>query len=461
MSGADDHDNAPETTGTSGPGPAGPGPDPAGAVSTDTEATGTVRGGGIERRQFLTGAASGAVVGAMLGVGGGALGWAGSGSGASAGANQQDDVDLSQTVPFYDQVHPAGVATLPQRYVVYMTFDLADSANRDDLRGLLAVWTAGIAQMVQGRPVGTIQPPGVNDVGADTGEAAGLAPASLTVTVGLGPHIFDRGRFGLASKRPALLAELPALPSDALDPALTGGDLSLQACADDPQVAYHAIRDLARMVTTTAQTRWVVLGFGRASAGIGQQTPRNLLGFKDGTRNLKTAPEFDRFVWCKDADWMTGGTYQVARKIRMIIENWDGDRVSDQQNVFGRTKLEGAPLTGRKEFDTPNFNKRGSDGKPVISPDAHISLAAFEHNDGVRILRRSYNYTDGLNDVGLLDAGLLFIAYMNNPQHFVQLQTKLGASDLLNEYIQHIGSAIFAVPPAPRQGHYIGEALFA
>ncbi len=205
----------------------------------------------------------------------------------------------------------------------------------------------------------------------------------------------------------------------------------------------------------------MVLGFGRASAGVGQQTPRNLLGFKDGTRNLKLPAEFDRFVWCKDADWMTGGTYQVARKVRMIIENWDGDRVSDQQTVFGRTKLEGAPLTGKKEFDTPNFDKRNAAGKPVISPDAHISLAAFEHNDGVRILRRSYNYTDGLNDVGLLDAGLLLIAYMNNPQHFVQLQTKLGASDLLNEYIQHIGSAIFAVPPAPSRGHYIGEALFA
>jgi deferrochelatase/peroxidase EfeB len=211
-------------------------------------------------------------------------------------------------------------------------------------------------------------------------------------------------------------------------------------------------------------TRWTVLGFGRASAGKGQATPRNLLGFKDGTRNIKEPEDMDSFVWVKDSDgdvdWMTGGTYQVARKIEMNIEIWDADRVSDQERIFARTKAEGAPLTGTKEFDTPDFH-RTSGGKPVIDPKSHVALAAHENNNGVRILRRSYNYTDGINQYGQLDAGLLFIAYMNDPAHFIQLQTKLGSSDLLNEYISHIGSAIFAVPPAPAKGHYIGEALFA
>ena len=164
-----------------------------------------------------------------------------------------------------------------------------------------------------------------------------------------------------------------------------------------------------------------------------------------------------------DADeiaWMRGGTYQVARKIEMNIEIWDADRVSDQENVFGRSKAEGAPLSGKKEFDTPNFTK-AVDGKPVMPPTSHVALASPENNNGVRILRRSYNYTDGINQYGQLDAGLLFIAYMNDPAHFIALQTKLGSSDLLNEYISHIGSAIFAVPPAPAKGHYLGEALFA
>jgi deferrochelatase/peroxidase EfeB len=79
----------------------------------------------------------------------------------------------------------------------------------------------------------------------------------------------------------------------------------------------------------------------------------------------------------------------------------------------------------------------------------------------VRILRRSYNYTDGLDADGQLDAGLIFICYQNDPEHFVRIQRRLGASDRLNEYISHIGSALFAVPPAPREGHYLAEGLFS
>jgi deferrochelatase/peroxidase EfeB len=409
-------------------------------------------GRGLRRRQLLTGGAAGAA-GVLLGVGGSAVARSGS------GPDSRDEVDLDRTVAFYDQAHPAGIATEPQRYAVFMTFDLADGATAGDLRSLLALWTAAIAQMAEGKPVGPVAPPGDSSTGTDTGEALGLVPASLTVTVGLGPGIFD-DRFGLAAKRPALLARLPALPGDDLDPALSGGDLSVQACADDPQVAYHAVRNLARIGQATAHTRWVVMGFGRASAGKHQQTPRNLLGFKDGTRNLKTSAERDQFVWLRGRGWMRGGTYQVVRKIRMHIENWDGDPISDQEQIFGRTKVEGAPLTGAEEFDTPDFARRDAAGRPVIDPLAHIALAAHENNGGVRILRRSYNYTDGLNAEGLLDAGLLFIAYMNDPRHFVTLQTRLGASDLLNEYIQHIGSAIFAIPPAPRRGGYIAQALF-
>jgi deferrochelatase/peroxidase EfeB len=216
------------------------------------------------------------------------------------------------------------------------------------------------------------------------------------------------------------------------------------------------------MARGTAHTRWTVMGFGRASAGAGQSTPRNLQGFKDGTRNIKDRADLDEFVWLgegDDVDWMTGGSYMVSRKIRMDIETWDADDVADQQRVIGRTKIEGAPLSGHKEFDTPDFHAMAA-GQPKIDPKSHVALAAHENNGGLRILRRGYNYTDGLNDLGLLDAGLLFIAFMKDPQQFVTLQRRLGGSDLLNEYISHIGSALFAVPPAPQQGHYLAEALF-
>jgi deferrochelatase/peroxidase EfeB len=370
-------------------------------------------------------------------------------------------VDLTQSYTFYASAEQAGIHTPPQRHILYMTFDLT-SPRRLDLQVLLARWSAGIAQMMQGATVGQVEPQQPNAVGFDTGEALNLGPAGLTVTVGLGLKVFSPA-YGLAQHRPALLRELRQLPSDAFDPALTGGDLSLQACADDPQVAYHAIRDLARIAkdTGTAATRWTVMGFGRASAGEGQATPRNLLGFKDGTRNIKEDTEFEKFVWITDGPaWQRRGTYQVVRKIQMRIENWDTDRIGDQNNVFGRHKVSGAPLTGSREFDMPDFDAKAADGKLVIPATAHIRLAAHENNNGIKILRRSYNYTDGINQFGLLDAGLLFISYQNDPAHFEALQTRLGASDALNEYIAHIGSAIFFIPPAPPDGSYIGQPMF-
>jgi deferrochelatase/peroxidase EfeB len=413
---------------------------------------------GLSRRGLFAGAAGTAAAGALVGAGVTAAAYS-AGDRTTATTAATDAVDLSQSVPFYDQGHQAGIQTAPQRYATFMTFDLAATVTATDLQVLLARWTAAIGQMVKGQPIGTVEPSRPDAVGVDTGEADGLEPASLTVTVGLGPGVFD-ARFGLASKRPPLLASLPRIPGDDLDPELSGGDLSVQACADDPQVAYHAVHNLARMVTTTAQTRWVVMGFGRASAGPGQQTPRNLFGFKDGTRNVSGDAEFAERVWLKDAGWMTGGTYQVVRKIRMTIESWDADRVSDQQTVFGRTKTEGAPLSGTAEFDTPDFVKVDATGGQSIDPRSHIALAAHENNGGVKILRRGYNYTDGLNAQGLLDAGLLFISYQNDPAHFVTLQNKLGRFDLLNDYIAHIGSGIFAIPPGPRSGGYIGQGLF-
>jgi deferrochelatase/peroxidase EfeB len=326
---------------------------------------------------------------------------------------------------------------------------------------LLARWSGGIAQMMAGRPIGAVEPARPDAVAPDTGEALDLAPASLTVTVGLGPGVFD-GRFGLGDRRPRRLRPLPDLPSDRLQGALSGGDLSVQACADDPQVAYHAVRDLARMAQPTASTRWTVLGFGRASAGTGQKTPRNLLGFKDGTRNITEDADFERFVWARGDEpaWARGGSYQVVRKIQMNIENWDADEIRDQQAVFGRGKAEGQPLTGHAEHDTPDFTKKDAKGELVISDTSHVALAAHENNGGIKILRRGYNYTDGINGFGVLDAGLLFVSYQNDPGHFVALQRRLGSSDRLNEYIAHIGSGIFYTPAAPRRGSYLGERLF-
>lgn len=414
---------------------------------------------GVGRRRLLQGAVGGLAVGALAGVG--ATRAAASGSVGPVDVPQTGDlVDLSVEYPFYGEAHPVGVATKPQRYAVFMAFDVVAGTSAAGLQAVLARWSAAIAQLMKGQPIGQIEPTRSTGIGQDTGEADGLGPAALTVTVGLGPALFD-DRFGLAARKPALLAELPALPSDQLRPEISGGDLSVQACAEDPQVAYHAVRNLARMARGSVETRWTVMGFGRASAGPGQETPRNLMGFKDGTRNVTTDDDYAQHVWVQDAGWMTGGTYQVARKIEMDIEIWDADPVSDQQVIFGRTKTEGAPLTGKAEMDTPDFAAKDAKGSAVMPPISHVALAAHENNDGVKILRRGYNYTDGINAAGQLDAGLLFIAYMNDPAHFVTLQRRLGSSDRLNEYISHIGSGIWAVPPSPQAGHYIAQDLFS
>jgi deferrochelatase/peroxidase EfeB len=191
------------------------------------------------------------------------------------------------------------------------------------------------------------------------------------------------------------------------------------------------------------------------------------MGFKDGTRNIKSESEgeMNRFVWVgdeTDQPWMKGGSYLVARRIRMLIESWDTDFLADQEKVFGRYKNSGAPLTGTHEFDKPNLTATRH-GKPVIDLNAHIRLAAPASNDGQMILRRGYSYTDGIDArTGLLDAGLFFLAYQKDPRkQFVPIQRRLGQNDLLNEYIRHTGSALFAVPPGlSAAGDYYGKSLF-
>lgn len=253
-----------------------------------------------------------------------------------------------------------------------------------------------------------------------------------------------------------------------MQPDITGGDLSVQACADDPQVVFHAIRNMTRIARGTAVLRWSQLGFGRASAtGSGQTTPRNLFGFKDGTRNIHAdeTKDLDADVWVgkeSDQPWMAGGSYLVARKISMIIESWDATTLSEQERTFGRHKVTGAPLSGGTEFSAPNFTAKAADGTAAIDARAHVRLAAAENNNGVRILRRGYNYTNGQDPTtGRLDAGLFFVAFCRDTKQFVTPQSKLGAHDLLSEYIVHNGGGTWACPPGVTEaGDWFGKTLF-
>ena len=353
--------------------------------------------------------------------------------------------------------------------MLFASFDVAASATRDDLVAMLQAWTTAAERLTQGQPVAE---PASSDYSppTDTGEATDLQPARLTLTFGFGPTLFTQGgvdRFGIASRRPAQLIDLPSFARDALDPARCGGDVCVQACGDDPQVLFHAIRNLARIGRGAVVIRWSQEGFGRTSSTTSaQSTPRNLMGFKDGTNNLLAdSPTFAENIWAAGVDgpgWMTNGSYLVARRIRILIENWDRSALNDQEATFGRVRDSGAPLGGTAERDVIDLDAKAADGTPVVPLDAHVRLAN-QAALGIHILRRGYNFTDGLDpQVGQLDAGLFFLAYQRDPRkQFVPLQTSLAASDALNEYIRHVGSAIFAVPPGVRRQAWIGQTLFS
>jgi deferrochelatase/peroxidase EfeB len=365
--------------------------------------------------------------------------------------------------PFYGE-HQAGIVTPAQDRLHFAAFDVSD-ISAAELQELLADWSYAANRMAAGSGAGEFgavdgpydSPPD------DTGEALDLPPAGLTITFGFGPSLFD-DRFGLAARRPAALIDLPHFPGDALDPALVGGDLCIQACSDDPQVAVHAIRNLSRIAFGRATLRWSQLGFGRTSStSRAQATPRNLFGFKDGTANLKAedTAAVERSVWVDEPGWMAGGSYLVARKIRMTIETWDRASLREQETLVGRTKGEGAPLSGGTEFTEPDFTMLGRADAPIIDANSHLRLAHPTQNDGAALLRRGYNFVDGNDSLGRLNAGLFFICFQRDPrEQFVPIQLNLARNDGLNEYLRHVGSAIFAVPPGAREGRPIGATLF-
>ncbi|KAA0927900.1 MULTISPECIES: iron uptake transporter deferrochelatase/peroxidase subunit [unclassified Rhodococcus (in: high G+C Gram-positive bacteria)] len=407
--------------------------------------------GQFSRRRLFGAVGTGA---ALVGVG------AMAGHATASGA----EVPTSDVVEFRGE-HQAGIVTPAQDRMHFVAFDITTD-SRDEFVALLKKWTLMAERLIRGEETfdggavdgGQYNPP------TDTGEALGLTASSLTLTIGFGPSMFDR--FDLASKRPASLADLQHFPADNLDPARSGGDLCIQACADDPQVAVHAIRNLARVGFGTVSVKWSQLGFGRTSStSTTQATPRNLFGFKDGTANLKAEDPtlLNDNVWVAaddDQEWMAGGSYLVARRIRMLIESWDRTTLKEQERVIGRSKGTGAPLGQKDEFDALDFDSQGPEGT-FIDKTAHVRLASKENLGGVQLLRRGYNFTDGSDGFGHLDAGLFFIAYCRDPlTQFVPMQLALSRKDALNEYIQHVGSAVFACPPGVEESEYWGSTLF-
>lgn len=441
-------------TGAAGAAAAPEAGDGAGASRSAEPAAAAAPREGVTRRGLL---------GGLLAGGLGAAGGAGGGIAIDrAVARGADSGNLAEHA--FAGAHQQGVTTAAQDRLHFAAFTIREGKSREDVAKLLREWSYAASRLVKGLDVSASGAVGGPQAAPpdDTGEALGLHASGLTITFGFGPTLFvdaaGNDRFGIAAEKPAALEPLPRFAGDALEEELSGGDLCVQACADDPQVAVHAIRNLTRIAFGTATLKWSQLGFGRTSStSTSQATPRNLFGFKDGTANIKAeeAEAVADYVWVADEGpaWMAGGTYLVARRIRMLIESWDRASLGEQELVFGRNKGEGAPLGKAKEFDSPDFASGAIDAR------SHVALAHPAQNAGARILRRGYNFVDGNDDLGRLNAGLFFISMQRDPQQFIDIQRSL-ASDRLNEYIRHEGSGIWALPPGASEHGYVGETLF-
>ncbi len=411
-------------------------------------------GSSVGRRRFMRGTALG-LGGAVAGVG------VTKGTDAAAAGGSETAGGSRSPIPFHG-AHQAGILTEKQQSACFVSFDVvADSSQ--DLVELMRTLTDRARFLTAG---GTPPALGITASPADSGILGPRVPADgLSITVGVGASLFD-DRFGLAGRRPRRLKAMPTFPDDNLDPAWCHGDLSLQICADHTDTVLHALRDLARHTRGAMQVRWRMDGFGSPPRPSG--TPRNLLGFKDGTANpdIHDAPLMNSLIWVGsksgEPDWAVGGSYQVIRLIRMLVEFWDRISITEQQRIFGRDKDTGAPLDGIHEFDTPDYTEDSNgDSIPL---DSHIRLAnpRTPQTAGQRLLRRSYNYDQGTDSDGNLNMGHVFCCYQQDVERqFETVQKRLKDEPLVDYVVPFGGGYFFALPGVRAHDDWLGRGLLA
>ena len=282
--------------------------------------------------------------------------------------------------PFYG-AHQAGIVTPAQDRLHFVAFDVItddrDRAGRDAAgrgrrppRRMTAGQDAGAIGAVGGVPEA---PPD------DTGEALGLPPSRLTLTIGFGPTLFrdadGTDRFGLAGRRPAAAGRPAALPRRRARP----GDLRRRPVR--PGLRQRPAGRRARhpqpgpaSASGVVSVRWSQLGFGRTSStshGPGDPAqPVRLQGRHRTTSRPRTTELLrDQLVGrsrATGADWMAGGSYLVTRRIRMLIETWDrtslGEQEADHRPDQGRAARRWASAG---EFDPSRLRRSGRDGEPA------------------------------------------------------------------------------------------------
>ncbi|WP_327316303.1 iron uptake transporter deferrochelatase/peroxidase subunit [Streptomyces sp. NBC_01235] len=401
---------------------------------------------GLTRRRLLGTAGA---TGVVLGAAGGAAGYAA----APSQATPLSSIGADEVM--FHVKHQPGITQGLQARGHLVAFDLAAGAGRKEAAALLRRWSETARRLMAGGAA-------AND---DTDVARDAGPSSLTLTFGFGNSFF--ARTGLEKQRPVALDPLPDFSSDHLDKARSNGDLWVQIGANDALVAFHALRAIQKDAGSAAKVRWQMNGFNRTPGATAHpMTARNLMGQLDGTRNPKPADsDFDQRIFVpdsgtKDPAWMANGSYAVVRRIRMLLDDWEKLSLTAQEQVIGRKKSDGAPLSGGGETTAMDLEKTDAKGDLIVPINAHARITRPDQNGGAAMLRRPFSYHDGIDPDGTPDAGLLFVCWQADPlRGFVTVQRKLDRGDALSKYIRHETSGLFAVPGGAAEGEYVGQRL--
>ncbi|MFF7447677.1 MULTISPECIES: iron uptake transporter deferrochelatase/peroxidase subunit [unclassified Streptomyces] len=399
---------------------------------------------GVSRRRLLGTAGA---AGLVLGAAGGAVGYAA----RPAEATPLTSVGADE-VMFHGK-HQPGILQGLQARGHLVAFDLAAGAGRKGAAALLRRWSETARRLMAGEATAS----------RDTDVARDAGPCSLTITFGFGHSFF--ARTGLEKQRPVALDPLPDFSSDHLDKARSNGDLWVQIGANDALVAFHALRAIQKDAVGAAKVRWQMNGFNRTPGATAHpMTARNLMGQIDGTRNPKPSEsDFDQRIFVPASGtpaWMANGSYAVVRRIRMLLDDWEQLSVAEQENVIGRRKANGAPLSGGSETAEMDLEKTDSRGDLVVPINAHARITRPDQNGGAAMLRRPFSFHDGIDPDGMPDAGLLFVCWQADPlRGFVTVQRKLDRGDALSRFIRHESSGLFAVPGGAAEGEYVGQGL--